>query len=280
MKKLKHSKYKNTGLIFELLSRKLVQETLANADLKALRLITKHFTAQKPLAQELKLYTALTEDTIGPKLVEKLVETVEKVYSKFDHKLLEIARYNLVRDLKNAYGLDEFFSTRTENYTKYAAVYKFLTYKPEDNAVQYVQNKEALLEMITNDVANASNSSLRKFQAEDPKVRKIGFNIAVEHFNTKYKDLLPEQKELLKQYIIKDGSNENFKQHVFELAESLISDLSAKVPLIEDTALRIKVHESIPLIKSIQEAPILKEDQLNAILKLCELRNRLTKILS
>lgn len=280
MKKLKHSKYRNTGLIFELLSRKLVQETLANSQLKALKIITKHFGDSKPLAQELKLYTALTENSINSQLVEKVVDTVEKVHEKLDLELLEIARYNLVRDVKSAYGLDEFFNCRTTNYTKLASVYKFLYYKPADNPVEYVENRASLMEMASVEDRSSTSESIKQWQAQDPAIRKLGFQLAVDHFNTKYAAFLPKQKELLREYIMRDPASADLKQYVNDLIVEVVSDINKKVPSIKDVALKVKLTEGISLVSDIKNAPVIKDNHFNAVLKLCQLQeniNFLTK---
>lgn len=271
MKKLKHSKYRNTGLIFELLSRKLVQETLANSQLKALKLITRYFGNQKPLAQELKLYTALTENKLDVQLVERVVDTVERVNEKLDNELLEIARYGLVRDIKNCYGLDEFFNSRTTNYTKLATAYKFLRYSAADNPVEYVENRIALVEMATKEENTTTQDVVKHWQSQEPAIRKLGFSLAVDSFNSKYKDLLPKQRDLLKEYIMKDPASDNLKLYVSNLITEAISDITKRISKISDPALKVKVSEGLALLAEIKKVPVLKDNHLNAVLKLCQL---------
>lgn len=278
MKKLKHSKYRNTGLIFELLSRKLVQETLANTQLKALRLITKYFSHSKPLAQELKLYSCLTEGKLDAQLVERIVDTVEKINEKLDNKLLEAARFSLVRDIKNNYGLDDFFNSRTDNYPKLAAVYKFLNYKPIDNPIEYVENRNSLVEMVVKGDKSELSESLQKWQSQDPDIRKLGFSLAVENFNNKYKNFLPKQKELLKEYIMRDAASESLKTFVVNLITETVKDINSKLSLISDTALKVKITESLPLLNEVKKIPVLKDNHVNAVLKLCQLQFNVNQI--
>lgn len=272
MKKLKHSKYRNTGLIFELLSRKLVQETLANSPLKALKIITKHFGETKPLAQELRLYTALTENCIDNQLVEKVIDTVERVHEKLDGELLEAARYNLVRDIRSVYGLDEFFNSRTTNYTRLAAAYKFLHYRPEDNPVTYVENRNTLLEMMSKVETTSTAESVRQWQSQDPAIRKLGFSLAVEHFNEKYKTFLPRQRALLKEYIMRDPSSEQLKTYIGEQVTEMVADIQTKLKFVKDLALKVKLTEGIALVSDIRKASTIKDNQFNAVLKLCQLQ--------
>ena len=62
MKRIKHSKVKNTGIIFELLVRQVASDTMNNKDSKALRVIKKHFKNNSELAQELKLYRTISQE--------------------------------------------------------------------------------------------------------------------------------------------------------------------------------------------------------------------------
>ena len=42
--KIKHNKYKNTGILFELLVRKITADTLSSGNSKAASLVKKYFT--------------------------------------------------------------------------------------------------------------------------------------------------------------------------------------------------------------------------------------------
>ena len=45
--KIKHNKYKNTGILFELLVRKITADTLSSGNSKAASLVKKYFTKNK-----------------------------------------------------------------------------------------------------------------------------------------------------------------------------------------------------------------------------------------
>ena len=55
MAQIKHNKYKNTGILFELLVRKITADTMSNHDSKAVNLIKKFFVNSE-LAKENKIY--------------------------------------------------------------------------------------------------------------------------------------------------------------------------------------------------------------------------------
>ena len=53
--KIKHSKFRNTGLIFELLVKQIASDTLNNKDSEAVSIIKKHFANKSTLSKELSL---------------------------------------------------------------------------------------------------------------------------------------------------------------------------------------------------------------------------------
>ncbi len=54
--KVKHSKYKNTGILFELLTRQLTADTIAGNNPKSLSIIKKYFSGDSALLKEYKIY--------------------------------------------------------------------------------------------------------------------------------------------------------------------------------------------------------------------------------
>ena len=47
--KIKHSKYKNTGILFELLTRQITADTLSGDSNKSLEFLKKHFNSKTEL---------------------------------------------------------------------------------------------------------------------------------------------------------------------------------------------------------------------------------------
>ena len=59
----KHSKYKNTGILYELLVRQIATETLNNANPpNAMGIIKSHFNKKTQLGKELVLYQNLVKE--------------------------------------------------------------------------------------------------------------------------------------------------------------------------------------------------------------------------
>ena len=59
---IKHSKFKNTGILFELLVRQITTDTLSNKNSEALGILKKYFSKTE-LGREYKLYESLIKRT-------------------------------------------------------------------------------------------------------------------------------------------------------------------------------------------------------------------------
>ena len=59
---IKHSKYKNTGILFELLVRQITADTLSNTESPAINILKKYFTKTE-LGREYKLYESFFRHT-------------------------------------------------------------------------------------------------------------------------------------------------------------------------------------------------------------------------
>ena len=89
MKKFKHVKYKNTGIIFELLSKQVVSDVLTNRGNTSLNIIKKYFKEGTQLHKELACYQALYENTGKKESVAfKLLEVILKQRNVVDESTL------------------------------------------------------------------------------------------------------------------------------------------------------------------------------------------------
>ena len=71
MKKIKHSKIKNTGILFELLVRQVTADVLNDGKKSvAVKLLKKYFSNTKPLGKEITLYNSLMKETSQLLLVD------------------------------------------------------------------------------------------------------------------------------------------------------------------------------------------------------------------
>lgn len=271
MKKLKHSKVKNTGLIFEILTRMAMKETLnPNSTQSAIKLIKFNFKPTSELIKELNLYQTLNlkSDHDGKELLNFTLEAKKSI----DPKKLLIEKYNLVKSIKKNYNIDLFFDTRVSNYTLTAAIYKLLEFNGKDNPEDYLNSKKLVVEHLSGKKAEVIEEEvIQAFREQDEDVRKIGFKMIIEKFNSKYRTLNDKQKKLLSKYINEDSDKEDFKNYVLKEVSSIVRTLTAATKRVTDDVTKIKLNETINLTQQIISAKVIKEEHLSSMLKFYEL---------
>lgn len=271
MKKLKHHKLRNTGLLFEILSRMVMHETIdPNQKQSAIKIIKNHFKQDSNLLKELRLYQTLCQRTnLDSK--ELLMLTLESKQS-IDNANLIREKYDLVRSIKKNYNLEVFFDTRVSNYTLNAATYKLLEYQGRENPEDYLNSKTLVLEQLSGIREESPEEEvMQTFREVEPEIRNLGFKMIIERFNDKYRTLNERQKELLVRYINYDPNQDEFKKYVLKESGFITRKLTDLTKRITDDVTRIKLNETINLIENIITTKQIKEDHLSSLLKYYEL---------
>jgi hypothetical protein len=143
--KVRHSKYKNTGLIFELLVKQVAADTLNNMDSNAVSLIKKYFTGKSALAKELRLYEFIIKNTnTTATKAENIISTILELSQKIDRNAAKKQRYNLVKEIKESYNESDIFTIKVPHYKALAATYCLL----EAHTNPDVVNPEVLIEAL------------------------------------------------------------------------------------------------------------------------------------
>lgn len=273
----KHSKFKNSGILFELLVRQVTSDMMSNKDSQAVRIIKKYYSGTE-IAKEYSLYTSLVN---SPKLSESkseiLLNTVLTEARKLNIEKLNREKFNLIREIKKNYDFDNFFKAKIANYSVLASISMLFEATNSTDVVdprQLVTNKLTLHEHITQvklDAKKAERKVVEEFMKEDKDVRILAYNILVEKYNQVYSDLSDDQKEVLKEYINSVSETVELKNYLnrkLEESKQTIIDLSNKV---QDKVVKIKLNEVVSLIQPISERQAIKEDHLVALLQHMEL---------
>ena len=146
---IKHSKYKNTGILFELLVRQVTSDTLNGTDSAALKLIQKFFVKSE-LGKEYKLYESLSKNTsLTEGKANVMIQTLLETSKKLNRSNLRREKYNLINEIKNHYNLEDFFKTKLPNYKTFAAFYMLAEIQKSEALVDadiILNNKITLLE--------------------------------------------------------------------------------------------------------------------------------------
>lgn len=274
---IKHSKYKNTGILFELLVRQVTADTLNGGQSPALNIIKKFFVKSE-LGKELKLYETLTKSKkLNETRSNLLIQTLLESANKLNRKTLKREKYNLINEITKHYNLDEFFKTKLPNYKTQAAFYTLIEAQSSSDLInpeQIVSNKYTILEHLTLgpvDQEKIKDEVLQEFQTYDKDIRMLTYKILLEKFNGKYSDLYESQKEVLKEFITSVDSTPKLRTFYNNRIEMLKEELTKISKNITDKAVQIKLHEVLPLIVEIEKNQPIKNENIVDLLQYCEL---------
>lgn len=283
MNQIKHSKYKNTGIIFELLVRQVTNDVLATGDSPAVKILKKYFSNSE-LAKEQRLYNLVnTQEKLTESKAEAILQTIAETALKFDLPKLQKEKYNLIKEIKKHYDLENFFKNKINNYKTSAAVYTLLeSYRSADytDPKQVVNNKITLLEHLTQkEIINSENEDIKLFLQESKDIRILTYRMLIEKFNDKYSTFSPQQKVILKEYINNINDAVKLKKVVNDHFNYLKLTLNSFAENIQEPVTKIKITESIKLIKPIQKNESPKEEHLINLLQYYELLSEIKKVI-
>ena len=274
---IKHSKYKNTGILFELLVRRITADTLNDGQSPALNII-KEFFVKTELGKELKLYEALNKNTqLHESRANLLVQTLLESSFKLNRSILRREKYNLINEIKKYYNLEEFFKTKLPNYKAYASFYNLLEINNTPEIINpdlIISNRVTLLEYLCSDKIDETkvkDDLITKFQAYDKDLRILTYRILLEKFNGKYSNLNSYQKEILKEFITSVDSTPKLKTFYNSKIQEFKIELNELVNNVNDKVIEIKLKEVLPLIVELDKNTTITNDHIVNLLQYSEL---------
>jgi hypothetical protein len=278
--KVKHSKYKNTGILFELLTRQLTSDTITGNQSKSLSFLKKHFNSKTELLKEYKIYHTLAtkkynKDSQATMLIEELI----KAHEKLNKSQLRREKYNLIKEIKDTYNVNDFFKSKISNYKIMASIFNLLENK-KATALSIVNSKVTLLEHITEKQNNekTKNTVLENFNKQDSDTRLLTYKVLLEKFNDKYSNLEDNQKTLLKEYVNSVTNSPALKSYINQEIKEVKKDLSKYSKKVEDKAVVIKLNETKGMIKPLCKKSSVNDDNVINLLNYYELVNELKTV--
>jgi hypothetical protein len=288
MKKIKHSKFKNTGFIFELLVRQITAEIMSENKSVAERILKEHFNSKKELSKELKLYQYLINEKYNSEAkANQFINTILEARKRLDEKKLTKEKYNLIKEIKETYNLDEFTKSSISNYKTLASIYKIFEtvltdeqYDPTDVVSSRFTIAENIINSsIQNKEIKVKDAVLEEYRKQDDDLRAVSYKLLVESFNNKYNNLTNDQKGLLREYINNINNTGKLNEYVSAEVTKLVDGLKEISSKISDKVTKIKLTETISNIKKIKSVKKIKEQHLSAMMMTYELLSELKQSL-
>ena len=277
-RKLKHSKLKNTGILFELLTRQITADVLAGKSTKSVSILKEYFNENTELGKELELYKLLSEKHYQSEVrANDLLNVVVKQRQKLSNSNLRREKYNLIKSIKENYNVTDFFDGRIPNYRILASVYNIFESETTDTkfkAEHIVNSKFTILEHITNkkvDEKKIKEKVLSEYSKSDKDLRLLAYQILVDKFNKKYKTLDESQKSLLKHYINNVSNTNSLREYVDVEVSKIKKQLKIHLPKVNDKITNIKLTESINQIGNLTKGKVVDEKQVLTLMRYYEL---------
>jgi hypothetical protein len=280
MKKIKHSKFKNTGVLFELLVRQITLEVL-NGDKKetAKTIVREFFAPNTELNKELRLYDILLKEKYGSETkADRLVETVCDAHAKLNQSALSKEKFNLIKEVSAKFDIEQFLSSPITNYKVLASIYKVFESKRESNydIKDIFNSKITLIENITSKPSQKLKPTedtklIETYKQQDKDLRLLTYKILVETFNKKYTNLDDSQKNLLKEYINNITNTTKFKDYISIELPNIIAELKAIKAKVQDKVTTIKLSETISVLEKMKIGKTVTDNNVSSIMLSYEL---------
>jgi hypothetical protein len=290
MKKLKHSKYKNAGILFELLVRQVTADILnGNEDSKANGILRKYFSENTELGKENSLYRVILEEkTKDQPSADRLLETVLRTRKKLNEKSLNLQKYELIKEIRNHYPIDSFLQGSIGNYKLLASIYKVFEdtvnevqsdpreiFKARNCIVESIAAAKTPTRLVTED---EKKDLVKVYQQQNEDVRLLAYKLLVDSFNEKYKGLDEKQKVLIREYINNVSNTNSLREYINTEVPNVRSQLSELKKKIDNDVVRIKLDETLNQLDKITKGTLVKENQIMALMLSYELIKELKNL--
>jgi len=282
--KIKHSKYKNSGILFELLVRQITADTLEGKDSPIKGLLKKYFVKTE-LGKEYRLYeTLLKRTSLTETKANVIIDTLLESSKTLNRKSIKKQKYNLINEIQKYYDLNEFFNHKLPNYKTQAAFYTLLemynTTTPI-NPEYIIINKVTILEHLT--AAPIAEKKVREnileeFRKEDKDTRILTYRIILEKFNGKYNELNTHQKLILKELINSIDNTPRLKEFYISKSKEIKKELTTLNNKTKDPVTKIKINEITSLIKPVDKNYKVTDNDLVDLLQYCDLLTELETV--
>ena len=272
MKRIKHSKIKNTGILFELLMRQVSADVISGTEnSKALAIIREHFAKGCEIQKELELYHLLINHKFhSSSKANTLIEAVLQARSRLDNRKIRHQKYNIIKEIGQSFPVDKFFGSVVPHYTEYASVYKLFenaVSKESTDPYDITKSRHTLVEHICNKtkkVAEPKSKILEEFEKQPEEVRLLTTQILVNEFNEKFKDLSEKQKSLLREYVHDTAGS--LKKYIESEIPGIKKELEGLAAKVADKVTKIKLTEVIKQLPAIIKGREVSDENMAAFM--------------
>ena len=284
MRKIKHSKFKNTGFLFELLTRQVTLEIINGSEEKAKGIIREFYGKGTEMSKELRLFNLLINEKYNTESkAEKFIDVVLEAHTKIDYKSLQREKYNLVKSIKENFEIKNFLSSPVTNYKILASIHKLFEGKKNDvlDVKDVFDSKLTLVEHISSNspkLKEKQDKLVEEYRKQEKDLRLLTYKILVETFNKKYTNLNDNQKSLLREYINNVNNTSKFNEYYESELIKTITELHTMYKGMKDKITKIKLKETINVLKKQKVGKKITDEQVSALMMSYELIKEINNV--
>jgi len=273
---IKHSKYRNSGILFELLVRQITSDTLDGSNSPA-RKILKEYFVKTELGKEYKLYEQLSKNSnLTEAKANLILSSLLESSKNLNRSILKRQKYNLISEIKKHYDVNKFFKHKLPHYKIQAAFYMLTEIKANksfSNPELEINNKITILEHLSNKkvVKESKQTVVDEFQTYDKDLRTLTYRVLLNKFNDKYDNLLEGQKSILKELITSIDNTPRLKEFYNTKTNEIKTSLTELNKTVKDKATQIKIQEVVKILPTIDKTSKVKDDDLINLLQYYDL---------
>lgn len=275
---IKHSKFRNTGLLFELLVRQITSDTLEGKNSAAINILKKYFVNTE-LGKEYRLYEQVTAyKNLSEAKAEMVINTLVETSTKLKRSEIRKQKYNLVREIRDNYSVEKFFKAKVNNYKVFAALNNLIENQSSDKVAPetVINNKITILEHLTKaPVVAPADELLEEYKGYGKDIRILTYKMLLEKFNEKYDHLTVKQKEVLREVITSVDNTDKLKEYYNTRIVEVRQLLQEKTNTLQDEVLKIKITEVLKYVTPLEKTEKVTNDAIINLLQYYELVNEL-----
>ena len=275
---IKHSKFKNTGLLFELLVRQITSDTLEGKNSAAINILKKYFVNTE-LGKEYRLYEQVTAyKNLTEAKADMVINTLVEASTKLKRSEIRKQKYNLVREIKDGYNVEKFFKAKVTNYKVFAALNNLIENQSSEKVAPetVINNKLTILEHLTKTpVIIQADELMEEYKGYGKDLRILTYKLLLDKFNEKYDHLTGKQKEVLREVITSVDNTDKLKEYYNSRITEVQNLLEGKITKIKDEVLKIKITEVLKYVKPLEKTEKVTNDCIINLLQYYELVNEL-----
>lgn len=289
---IKHNKIKNTGILFELLVRRIASDVLdGKTDSFAVKIVKEHFHSRSELGKELQLYRSFFNSPILSET--KALDMVDLIIQKrnsLNEKLLEAQKFLLIKEIKQQCDIKQFMAGRIPSYKVYASVYKLFESNKKtttDDSVIFQIDEiisaryvivEHLKGVLKEEKIIKETTYTEAIKNQPEEIRHLSYKFLLESFNEKYSNFSDKQKTLLREYINNGTDLEKFAKFISTEAKTLTVSIKSSLPRIQNDVTRIKLNEVLMQLNQIQQKSVVRDSHITALLIAYEISHELNSL--